>query len=115
MAKGQMARQADKKRLIAKTRSYVKSVMKFNKKSIHATARAFRLNKSIVHRLLNKTLTYAPLNVLAEMERAKERSRRAYYKMPDPKQKLCDETVVRMFLDDNARQRKFLEDLLKGS
>ena len=88
--------------------------MKLNKKSIGETARIFHLNKSVVHRLINDKLTYAPLPVLAEMERAKERSRRAFYKMPDAKQKTFDVNVVRLRLMDNEREKKFLEDLLKG-
>ena len=95
--------------------NYVKQMMKLNRLSRNETARRFGVKNSILDRLISKTITYVPIDVKLAMARAKDRSHRAYYKMPDPKQKTFDETVVRQRLQDNERERHWLEDLLRGN
>lgn len=114
MAKGHLISTPAKKREIRKAAHHALEVMRRNKISKNATARVFKIHPAILDRLLKGKLTYVPMSLRVELEKAKKRAECARYRVPNEKQKSIDESFVRLRLEDNRREREFLENLLKG-
>lgn len=113
MAKGHLVRVGANKREISKAAKYVREVMRRNKLSRNKTARLFGVNPAIVDRLLKCSLTYVPMGVRAELENAKHRAEMAKYRVKEAREQSLDVNIVRLRLEDNKREREWLESLLK--